>query len=190
MKAKCCVFCRYAGVCLEGLNMTTRNHRIIDLWNEIRTAGMSTTINFGTNVVTICTAWINNTDITLCHTVYSHLYNPHGKQRLFHYRTLANWCLVEDCFCEGRVEYFLRYSQEVQLSEGKTIAAWFKNASEKQRKSLSLCHTVHSRLYNPHGKQDCFAIEQWPVVVLMEIVSVTEELNIYALFPRRSAFGR
>ena len=32
------------------------------------------TLIFVTNVVTICTAWINNTDITLCHTVYLRLY--------------------------------------------------------------------------------------------------------------------
>ena len=46
MKANSCIFCSYSGICLEGLNMTTRNHRIIGLWNEIRTAGMSTSTIF------------------------------------------------------------------------------------------------------------------------------------------------
>jgi len=49
MKANSYIICRYAGICLEGLNMTTRNHRIIDLWNEIRTAGMSTSTTFDNN---------------------------------------------------------------------------------------------------------------------------------------------
>ena len=35
MKANICVVCRYAGIFLKGLNMTTRNLGIIDLWNEI-----------------------------------------------------------------------------------------------------------------------------------------------------------
>ena len=48
MKSNICIFCRYAGICLERLNMT-RNHRIIDLWNEIGTAGMSTSTTFDTN---------------------------------------------------------------------------------------------------------------------------------------------
>jgi hypothetical protein len=66
----------------------------------------------------VCTAWINNTVLTLCHAVYSRLYDSHRKQRLFRYKTLASWCVNGDS------------------------------------------------------------------------VSVREELNIYALFPRSSAFGR
>jgi len=50
MKANSCIFCRYAGICLEGMNMITRNHRIFDLWNEIRTGGMSTSTIFDNNV--------------------------------------------------------------------------------------------------------------------------------------------
>ena len=44
-------------------------------------------------IFTICTACINHTGSTLCYTVYSRLYDPHRKQRLFRYRTLASWCL-------------------------------------------------------------------------------------------------
>jgi len=66
----------------------------------------------------VLTASINNTVLTLCHTVHLRLYDPHRKQRLFHYRTLASWCV-----------------------NGASVSVW-------------------------------------------------EELNIYALFPRSSAFGR
>jgi len=54
-------------------------------------------ITFIDNVVTVYTALNNNTDLTLCLTTYSRLYNPQRKQRLLRYRTLASWCLNGDC---------------------------------------------------------------------------------------------
>jgi hypothetical protein len=79
------------------------------------------------NVVTICTAWINRTGLTICHTVHSRLYDPHRKQRLFRYRTLASLCRDGDCvFLWGKSWIIIRYSQKDRPSEGKTIAASFK----------------------------------------------------------------
>ena len=44
----------------------------------------------------VFTAWFNNTVLTLCHTVYLRLYDPHRKLRLFRCRTLASWCVNGD----------------------------------------------------------------------------------------------